>query len=443
MKQPQILSVLAAVSLTISMAQAAVPSFEGELDGDLYYQSGVLLRGVEPPTDTNATSGESSVLLGGSGTLTVGNQAGGGFPRVTVLGGTTISSSRTWNEDASRKTWWDGQFSAPGSGRLPSQYDINYSTVNALGVVGAFSWGLANETFRFSTPAKAVFPVDAADGQKLLVAYKSGESWTATATDFCVVENELCYVELTEMSDLAFVKEVYQTCPIKSVTNGSTGSVPSCIISCDRDFELNEAATGCISSGGEEFMDEDGDELYEADEDGFGDEHESANYYEEDEGPAYEFPAGYFRYNGTSDQKGRVIDTSELEGDELKRANMLNRGHYSRNPRSADQQIKKEEVAVNKDEENDSFINYLLQMRNTFSNEKMKEEIASAEIKRVEGAAAESEALAAKSEENDEDKEEATFHSGAPLLPSTGPEVFVTIAVIGFLMMLFGARRRN
>ncbi len=441
MKQPKLLSALASIAISFPIVFATVPTFSGELTGDLYYQNGVLLEGVEPPTDPNSNSGESSIALNGTGTLTIGNQIGGGFPRITVLGGTTISSSRTWSEEAAKKTWWDGQFSTPGAGRLPDKYDINYTTVNDIDVVGAFSWGLANESFRFTTPAKAVFPVEAIDNQKLLIAYKNGGTWSVDSTDFCIVENGLCYTEITDMSDIAFIREVFQTCPLKSITNGSAGSVPSCIITCNRGYELNEAANGCVASDG--IFTDDGD-------DGVGEDGEDMAYndevddysYEEDSGPSYEFPPGYFRYNGTKDQRFRKLDVAELEGDNLKLANRMNRGYLSRNPRSAEEQFKKEEV-VDEDKGDDGFASYLLQMRNIFTQDKIKEEMANNELKRVEAVAAENKEVEEGELVAKENQQSETFHSGAPLLPSTGPEVFVTIAVIGFLMMLFGARRRN
>ncbi len=448
MKQPKLLSALVAIAISIPIAFSAVPTFSGELTGDLYYQNGVLLEGVEPPTDPTANTGKSLITLNGTGTLTIGNQVGGGFPRVTVLGGTTISSSRSWSEEAAKKTWWDGQFTTPGAGRLPNKYDINYTTVNDLEVVGAFSWGLANESFEFSTPAKAVFPVEATDNQKLLIAYKSGGNWAINPSDFCIVEGGLCYVEIKNMSDIAFIKEVFQTCPLKTITNGSAGSVPSCIITCDRGYELNEAATGCVASDG--FIDDGGDNTNVdnngGDETASYDEDYQNSEYVEDPGPSYEFPPGYFRYNGTKDQRFRKLDTTELEGDELKLANRMNRGYISRNPRSAEDQIKKEEVVEDDDKGDDGFASYLLQMRNIFTQNKLKEEIANNELKRIEVAEAEKKSveegeLIAEGEKEGEKSE--TFHAGAPLLPSTGPEVFVTIAVIGFLMMLFGARRRN
>lgn len=434
MKHSKFYSLLAVlVPLTITSA------ISPEISGDVYFGDGVYIEGVSLPEDQSVLQGASSVQLGGAGTLTVGSKTGGGFPRVTVLGGTTITSNRYWSENTARATWWDGQFSAPGKSRLPSQYDINYSSVNELDVIGAYSWGIsaASETFSFSTPARMVFPVKAIDGQKVFISYYSAGQWSIDASDYCIVKNELCYTEVSSMSAIALVKEVYQTCPLERVANGSIGTIPTCIVSCDRGYELGGDGISCNSTG-ESFLDESGSE---GEGGGEYDETESEvasyEYEETNDETAYEFPSGYFRYQGTRDQRFRNIDEDGLERDDLKKVKALNRGYYSRHGRSADDQIKKEEVVKEKD---DSFLNYILQMRNAFNQEKLvtqnnelRNQIASGEL--------------VVTEEEDDEGESKTLsenlHSGAPLLPSTGPEVFVTIAVIGFLMMLFGARRRN
>jgi|GEM_PF-5910420 len=55
------------------------------------------------------------------------------------------------------------------------------------------------------------------------------------------------------------------------------------------------------------------------------------------------------------------------------------------------------------------------------------------------GEAAEGEASTG--EITDTNNEGGEFLSSGPLLPSTGPGIFVTIAVVGFALMMFGARR--
>jgi len=442
MKHFKIQSLLATVTmLPLSLASAISP----EITGDLYFDDGVYIEGVSLPEDQDALQGSSSVQLGGSGTLTVGSKTGGGFPRVTVLGGTTITSNRYWNENTSKPTWWDGQFSAPGKSRMPNKYDINYSSVNELEVLGAYTWGVAaaGEVFSFSTPARMVFPVKAIDGQKVLLAYNSGGQWSINSANYCIVKNELCYTEVSSMRSIALVREVYSTCPIESVEHGTVGTIPGCVVTCNRGFELGSDGVSCKSTG-ENFLDEGGQgdggghsaaTDGSASEDQGGQYDEEVNYEETNEDP-FAFPNGYFRYQGTRDQRFRKIDESGLEGDELKKVKQLNRGYYSRNARSIDDQLPKEEVAK---EVNDGFLNYLLQMRNSFKqkelvaqNNELKEKITSGEL------------VASDEDEGEDGKALAgTLHSGAPLLPSTGPEVFVTIAVIGFLMMLFGARRRN
>ena len=431
---------LLALTLLPLMA-TAVPSFSGELTGDEFFANGVLLTGVELPVDQNAATGSSNISLQGSGTLTVGNQTGGGFPRVTLLGGTTVTSTRNFDETVINKSWWDGQFTSPGSTRVPNQYDIEYaslgSTRNELQVSTAYSWGLANETFAFSNPARVVFPVDEVNGQKLLVARGDGAgNWAIdSANDFCIAEDGLCYLEISTMNEIALVKQLFEVCPQASITNGSMGNAPTCIVSCDRGFTLNNQTNNCDApaQGFEDFDDELG---------GFEDEgsdFQQAAFQEEAPGPEYEFPQGYFKYQGSSDQKFRKLDEEGLEGDDLARVRHLNTGYISRNPRSAEEQIKKDEVVDNSAKE-DGFINYLLQMRNHFaqtgqdnSNVFSAETVSSTDEVVQDGEL---------TTDNNNDNAES-FHSGAPLLPSTGSEMFVAIAIIGFLMMLFGARRRN
>lgn len=427
-----------AALLLLPLMATAVPSFSGDLEGDEFFSNGVLLTGVDLPEDQTLASGSSTIALAGSGTLTVGNQTGGGFPRVTVLGGTTITSARNFDETVINKSWWDGQFTSPGSTRIPNQYDIEYSSLgstrNELQVSTAYAWGLANETFSFTTPARVVFPVDEVNGQKLLVAHGDGAgNWSIdSVNDFCIAEDGLCYLELDSMNEIALVKELYEVCPQASISNGVMGNAPTCIVSCNRGYTLNSQTNNCEAPAADDFaeFDEDG----EFAEEGF---QESA-YQEEDPGPAYEFPQGYFKYQGSAEQKFRKLDETGLEGEELARAKHLNTGYLSRNPRSVEEQVKKE-VADTSTQDDDNFMNYLLQMRNYFAqNGEDNSNVFSAQTAADTDGGSESELIT-----DNTDEEAESFHSGAPLLPSTGSEMFVAIAIIGFLMMLFGARRRN
>ncbi len=430
MKQFTKFALLASVMVTSTTF--ALETISGDVNDDHYATGGVLFQGVASPSEPGATSGSSTVTMEGAGTLTIGSATGGGFPRVRIFGGTTITSNRSWGDSTARVTWWDGQFSAPRRSRLPNKYDINRTSVNNINVVSAFAWGLsvANETFSFSTPAEIILPVTATDGDKLFIAYYSGGSWNTNPSDFCIVSDGLCLTTVSSMSAISIYKELYETCPITSVLNGKVGTVPSCRITCDRGFELNEDASGCVATSGGSDLHSSADGM--TDEGGLNFEEEN-QIFEPQKAPEYEFRPGYFRYQGTDDQRNRKIDVSGLTGDDLKKAQRLNNGYYVRNPRSVDSQIKKE-VVEDTSSKDDSFLNYILQIRNRSEQDKIAnsdtsndEEVATGELADTDNA----------------DGENKTYHSGAPLLPSTGPEIFMVIAVVGFLMMLFGARRRN
>lgn len=91
----------------------AVPTLSGEVNTDEFFSNGVLLTDVELPSDPNATTGTSTVTIEGSGTVTVGNQRGGGFPRLTVVGGTKIESKRTYDESVFQKLGGTGNLPLP------------------------------------------------------------------------------------------------------------------------------------------------------------------------------------------------------------------------------------------------------------------------------------------------------------------------------------------
>lgn len=119
----------------------------------------------------------------------------------------------------------------------------------------------------------------------------------------------------------------------------------------------------------------------------------------------------------------------------MERVRSLNRSYLARNQRSAEEQIagSMSSSASKKDkDDNDSFLNYLLQMRNSFGAGKSANVYQEGEIVKAEEQQGESETLG-----------EEEVHSSAPLLPSTGPEIFAAIAILGLLMMLFGVRRQN
>ena len=364
----------------------------------------------------------------------MGNQRGGGFPRVTIVGGTTITSNRTYSDDILNKVWWDGQFSAPSSTRLPEVVDITFTSMkrqNSMQVAAAFIWGLSNESFDYSPAAKIVLPVDEIDGQKLWVAYETDDKWDIDGDSFCVAKDGLCFLDVTAVDSLALVRELHAECPVGSVENGDISNAPLCIITCDRNYELNEKADGCVEEGFvEEGLDEIvGDEVVD-------DLEEPFLSLEEEEATVYEFPEGYFRYQGSAEKSFRYLDEEVVEGDNLDRVRNLNRSYFSSNPRSTEDQILPGEAAsADKTNDNkDGFLNYILQMRNSFGVGSNSNVVLSGSTE---------EGADGNEEESLDGEEEGDLHGTAPLLPSTGPEIFAVIAILGLLMMFFGVRRKN
>ena len=74
-------------------------------------------------------------------------------------------------------------------------------------------------------------------------------------------------------------------------------------------------------------------------------------------------------------------------------------------------------------------INYLLQMRNYFGESSNHNVVSVKEQDSI------------TDETNPASSE--NFKSSAPLLPSTGPEIFAIIAIVGIFMMIFGTRRKQ
>ncbi len=426
MTQKSTYQILALSALAFTTQVFAIDSFSGTLTDDIYYPNGVLLEGAE-----SSAAGKAEVTLEGSGSLTIGNQSGGGFPRVSVAGGTKISSSRN---DTS--TTWLGQFTAPGSTRKPEANKISFSGGNHSGntpeSIVSYTWGLADETFTFAPAARVVLPVNVPDGQKLWVAYPtSGDNWGIQEGDFCIVDSSLCYFEVGAVNSLTLVKESFGTCPSGSIANGSRGGIPNCIITCDRGFVLGDDANSCIE--GDNFLDDSDNAFVD----------ETTNIDDFDQNPGeeivlpekeYNFMPGHFRYRDSGQRGKNLLDENGLTQDELAATRHTNTSFLSRNPRTAKEQLDIKNAGKNKDKSKNEgdFVSYLIQMRNSFGTGNTNNDVI---------------ALSSDSEEiNNDTKTNTNLHASAgKLLPSTGgPSVFFIIAIVGFLLMMFsGARRRG
>jgi len=229
MKRP-LLSVLLATSAFTVGTVSAQETFFGSLDSDVVFNNGVLLQGVTATSDSNA-----EITFDGTGTLTVANASGGGFPRLMVVGGTKVTSERAFAADDINKTTWSGQFDAPTSSVKPGFFDINDPGAGFAAdyeAVEAYGMGLANETFKFSVEAEVVFPVSAQSGQKLYVANeKTDGTWDVDKDTFCIVDNNLCFLQLTTINKVALIMEKFEACPVQNIANGTVGGTSNCIFS--------------------------------------------------------------------------------------------------------------------------------------------------------------------------------------------------------------------
>jgi len=400
------LSISFGVSLLFSTA-FALSTISGDVEEDLYFAGGALIEGVDLPSNATASTGSASVTLGGSGTVTVASRSGGGLPRLTLYGGTRITSTRSWGEVLT-KSWWQGQLSPPANGRLPKIDEISFGSVlsaNSTAVVlSSFNLGLSNETFTFSQPATVILPVRSEDQVKLLIAMKqSNGSWTVGGDAYCLVENGICGVELSSMNEIALVKETFSRCPRSTVSNGQIGGIPSCKVSCDRGYELDATLTECIPELEDDFddLDLEGEDISMDDIDAeLGFEEESATTFR-----SHTFKGSRSNWLG---EGGEVVEEEETIEEKFKRA------------------------------QDDTFLNYLLQMRNRFGE---------GSSPNVFGAAEEEEPLIGGETGDLMDIDTDVLlgeetHASAPMLPSTGPGIFLGIAALGLGMMMVGSRKR-
>jgi hypothetical protein len=319
--------------------------------------------------------------------------------------------------------------------------------------------GLANETFTFSPAAEVVFPVSASNGQRLWVADQgTDDTWTIDSDNFCIVSDNLCFVSLDSMNKVALIKEKFTTCPLQNIANGNVGPTPNCVYTCNSGFALNEDANSCTAVVGlEEFENQFNETTTEttttAEQQIF--ENQIAVPVKE-----YDFPPGHFRYRASSDKFYRYLDENGLEatydedggvaeGSELGTARLVNTSYLSRNPRSAEEQLMANETRkseAQKEEDEGDFMNYLITMRNYFGNNAQENTFttlsAGADAENGGEASGEAgESGTTGTAAGEENQEGGTFLSSGAMLPSTGPGIFVTIAIVGFALMMFGARR--
>jgi hypothetical protein len=404
---------------------SAADTITGEVVDDLFYYDSVKISGVEYPSNLDSTNGSSTVELAGSGSVTIGKRGDGGALRLIVWGDTNVSSERKW-EEADRKEWWEGELEAPVRGRTESTEALDFTVSgnhvgSQLVPLVTYGLGMGNETFKFSPAATLVMPVNVPDLTKIWVATKKGDTVENISEDsFCVVQDQLCVVEIDSMNEITLVREKFERCVVTDISNGSVGKVPYCQITCDKGYVFNSDMTGCVQDD-----DEDAIEIFETDDvDIEGATVKTTGGNGLLAGPARQ---GYLRFTGSNVQR-TVLPTDELTGKDLRAVQQKN-ATYAHRTVDAKEKTDGGVMASLKKELND-VRGQLWAWENTVEPD--------AGVTHV--ALAEGEVVA----EGGEIVEGGAVHASAPLLPSTGPAgIFVGVAALGFGLMAFSRRQRH
>ena len=403
----------------LSSTAFAMDTFYGDLgDEDFFFDKFVLIDGVELQDSAEDTEGVSTLELTGTGSLTVENTKWG--TSVTVFGETTIQSERKW-EAEDKKSWFEGIVPAPGRGIKPYYANVSFEDEgrhphSRVKVLSAFTMGISNETFVFSTPAFFRFPTEIPDGTKLWLAFKEEGTpadeedalWEIQEGDFCVATNGSCELELDRFNAVALVREHFTKCPRTTysdteIVNGVIAGIPECLITCDRGFELDYGTMKCLERG-----------------------FANADTALSEEVQNWKFLSGiaekpgrpgYYRYTGARpNQIDHELATEGLEGNDKYRVARINAASGNRSNDVIDEIV----VEENKDA---GLMEYLLQVRNFFGPG--------------------SSANVVRSEEATIDGEGEEVYSSAPLLPQTGPGLFLGLATLGLGFMVVGAKGRR
>ena len=411
----------------VSISFAATEKISGEIIDDLYFSDAVKISGIDYPDDMGDTKGTSTVEILGEGSVTIGARSGGGFPRIVLWGGTKIESEREWIQDVTHKEWWSGTMGVPTVGRLVKSSELKFDiegnhSSSELVVLETFVFGRNDstvaETFKFSPAATVVLPVNVPNFTKLWVAYRDGPDMEDIEEEsFCVVQNQLCIIDVSAANEISLVREKYERCPVDEIDNGVVGDTPYCQYTCEKGFVYNDDLTGCVANGDGEALDiaevmgeEDPTKMNEVESGGNGIL----------AGPARQ---GYLRYTGTNVQTTKV-DTEGMKGDELQRS--------LRHNITVDSRTGGREVA------NDSMLEELGDAQWSLWRWAHREE---ANV--LPEGQADSRGVAISETINEAGGEEP-MHTSAPLLPSTGPAgIFVGISALGFGLMTYSRRRRR
>ena len=134
-------------------------------------------------------------------------------------------SHRDWSNHL-KKTWWNGTISAPQPKKKIALRDIPelHPAMDRgvkLEVLGTFRWGLANERFEYSTPARVAFPVEAFDNEKIFTVFEQPNGrWTVNRHILCSAQNKLCVFDVKNVSAVTLVKRGYEFASAENESGG-------------------------------------------------------------------------------------------------------------------------------------------------------------------------------------------------------------------------------
>jgi len=448
------------VSLSVllgSFSLAFAASTSNVLNGDLYFNDEVTITsGVTYQTDIDADTGSASVNFEGDGSLTIGRRLGQGFPRVVIYSGTTLTVSQDFTGKANKR-WWAGKVKAPNKVLdIPvSLFTWENESNHLLGdtkVAVSYGFESAVETYKFSSDAYVVLPVNAPDNAKIWYVfhnidpenYADAQPVEIKENNFCVVKDNLCVIPVTEMDEVALIEESFERCPRTEVANGSVGAIPYCVITCNKGYELDESAIACTeveggaTSNTSSLENQPPEAIHEsapaAETNNFagltGDDLKAALEEARLQGIGKKaYHSGH--YTGDSLQ---LIDTSNLSGAELRTALRrnaeINRRRGIKNKR------------VEKNEETSYLMKALNDIRGTLWSWENQKTGKAKTIASAIDTTPEMELATNNDSEIGAESESFAGHASAPLLPSSGSStIFIIISILGIGLMLLAFKR--
>jgi ferredoxin len=234
------------------------------------------------------------------------------------------------------------------------------------------------------------------------------------------------------MNQVSLIEESFEKCPREAVANGSIGTIPYCVITCNEGYHIDDNGVACVE---DELLDKEGEGAGEDPEtpEDLPQQKETSAQQKQTNPPRR---ANQFHYTGAG-LRLNLIDTTDLTGQELRNAQRRNLeinkrrgGNESNNKKDESSALSSLTKIVN------DIRGKLWSWETGAKNDKLivtsKE---NGELELNQGTSGE------ESGESESYGEE-TMHS-APLLPSTGSStIFIVISILGIGLMLFAFNKR-